>query len=98
VVVIKLAQEWAFTRFLPPRLHAWEMFITPDELTRSLTQHGLQSQEIVGIRTGTDPLKLLLALRQYKAGKMSGAEFGKRIGFTEGPNRAGSYMGYAIKP
>jgi hypothetical protein len=29
---------------------------------------------------------------------MSGAELGKRAGFKEGPNIAGSYMGYAVKP
>jgi 2-polyprenyl-6-hydroxyphenyl methylase / 3-demethylubiquinone-9 3-methyltransferase len=98
LVVIKLAQEWAVTRFLPPRLHVWEMFITPAELTRSLHRHGLQNQELIGTRASINPLKLLLALRQYKAGKMSGVEFGKRAGFKEGTNIAGSYMGYAAKP
>jgi 2-polyprenyl-6-hydroxyphenyl methylase/3-demethylubiquinone-9 3-methyltransferase len=97
LVVIKLAQEWAWTRFLPPRLHAWEMFITPAELTRSLNRHGLQNQEFVGIKAGSNPLKLFLALRRYRAGKISGAEFGRRAGFTEGTNTAGSYMGCAVK-
>ena len=98
LVVIKLAQEWALTRFLPPRLHVWEMFITPAELTRSLHRHGLRNQEVVGTKASGNPLKLLLALRRYKAGKISGAEFGKWAGFKEGPNIAGSYMGYAVKP
>jgi 2-polyprenyl-6-hydroxyphenyl methylase / 3-demethylubiquinone-9 3-methyltransferase len=98
LVVMKLAQEWAVTRFLPPRLHAWEMFITPAELTHSLTRHGLRNTEVVGTKVSGNPLKLLLALRRYKAGKISGAEFGQRAGFQEGPNIAGSYMGYAVKP
>jgi 2-polyprenyl-6-hydroxyphenyl methylase/3-demethylubiquinone-9 3-methyltransferase len=97
LVVIKLAQEWAWTRLLPPRLHAWEMFITPAELTLSLNRHGLQNREFVGTKVSGNPLQLLLALRRYKAGTISGAEFGKRAGFTEGPNIAGSYMGYAVK-
>jgi 2-polyprenyl-6-hydroxyphenyl methylase / 3-demethylubiquinone-9 3-methyltransferase len=97
LVVIKLAQEWAYTRLMPPRLHVWEMFITPDELTLSLHRHGLQNQELAGLKAHGNLLKLLLALRQYKAGKISGAEFGKWAGFKEGPNIAGSYMGYAVK-
>jgi 2-polyprenyl-6-hydroxyphenyl methylase/3-demethylubiquinone-9 3-methyltransferase len=97
LVVIKLAQEWAWTRFLPLRLHAWEMFITPAELTRSLNRHGLQNQEFVGTKAGSNPLKLFLALRRYRAGKISGAEFGRRAGFTEGTNVSGSYMGCAVK-
>lgn len=98
LVVIKLAQEWAVTRFLPPRLHVWEMFITPAELLLSLHRHGLQNQEVVGTKVSGNPLQLLLALRRYKAGEISGTEFGKRVGFKEGPNIAGSYMGYVVKP
>ena len=98
LVVIKLVQEWALTRFLPPRLHVWEMFITPAELTRSLNRHGLRNKELTGTKAPGNPLKLLLALRRYKTGEMSGTEFGQRIGFKEGPNIAGSYMGYAVKP
>jgi len=40
---------------------------------------------------------MLSAVRLYKTGKISGIEFGRRIGFREGPNMAGSYMGYALK-
>jgi 2-polyprenyl-6-hydroxyphenyl methylase/3-demethylubiquinone-9 3-methyltransferase len=97
LVVIKLAQEWAYTRFLPPRLHVWEMFITPDELMLSLNRHGLQNKELVGTKANGNPLKLFLALRRYKEGKLSGAEFGKWAGFKEGTNLSGSYMGYAVK-
>jgi 2-polyprenyl-6-hydroxyphenyl methylase / 3-demethylubiquinone-9 3-methyltransferase len=97
LVVIKLTQDWACTRLVPPRLHMWEMFITPDELTLSFDRHGLQNKEFVGTKARGNPLKLLLALRRYKAGKISGAEFGKRAGFKEGTNIAGSYMGYAVK-
>ena len=98
LVVLKLAQEWAWTRFLPPRLHAWEMFIRPAELTHSLDRHGLQNREIVGTQAGVNPIKVFLALRRYRAGTMSGAELGRWAGFTEGPNIAGSYMGYVVKP
>ena len=75
-----------------------QMFITSAELTRSLHRHGLRNTKLVGTRAGGNPLKLLLALRRYKAGKISGAEFGQRAGFKEGPNIAGSYIDYAVKP
>jgi hypothetical protein len=41
---------------------------------------------------------MILALRQYKTGKISCAELGKQVGFKEGTNIRGSYMDYAIKP
>lgn len=95
---IKIVQDWEYTRILPPRLHVWEMFITPDELKISLERHGMQNKEIVGAKTRRNPIKMILALRQYKTGKISCAELGKQVGFKEGTNIRGSYMGYAIKP
>jgi 2-polyprenyl-6-hydroxyphenyl methylase/3-demethylubiquinone-9 3-methyltransferase len=97
LTMIKVAQEWTFTRILPSKLHAWKMFIRPDELKASLRRHGLQNKDIVGTTTPGNPMKTLRALRQYKAGKISGAELGKQVGFTEGTNIRGSYMGYAVK-
>jgi 2-polyprenyl-6-hydroxyphenyl methylase/3-demethylubiquinone-9 3-methyltransferase len=96
IVVIKIAQEWNLTRFFPPNLHVWEMFIKPEELSASLGRHGLHDQDLRGTKLG-NPVGMLSAVRQYKTGKISGIEFGRRIGFREGPNMAGSYMGYALK-
>lgn len=99
LVFIKLGQEWRFTRFLPPNLHVWEMFIRPDELTRSLNRHGLRSMDIRGTQAGGNPLKMVMTMFQYNRGRISAAEFGKRIGgAVEGPNIDVNYMGYAIKP
>ena len=36
--MIKLFQEWRFTAWMPPNLHAWEKFITPDELRSVLAR------------------------------------------------------------
>ena len=44
-----------------------------------------------------NPIKMILALMRYKAGKVSGAELGKNIGLNEGTNISSSYMGYAMK-
>ncbi len=95
LVVIKMAQEWSLTRFFPTNVHVWEMFIKPEELTKSLEQHGLRNQDLRGTNLG-NPVRMLSAMRQYKTGRISGSEFGRRIGFREGANMAGSYMGYAL--
>lgn len=96
IVFIKLAQDWKFTRFLPPRLHAWEMFIKPEELTASFESHGLQLKEFKGTKPA-NPLQMLRCMRQYKKGKISPAEFGNLTGAEEGTNTDGLYMGYALK-
>jgi 2-polyprenyl-6-hydroxyphenyl methylase/3-demethylubiquinone-9 3-methyltransferase len=99
LVFIKLGQEWKFTRFLPPNMHVWEMFIKPEELTHSLDRHGLRNMDIKGTRPGGNPLKMVAAMYKYNRGRISAAEFGKRIGGSvEGPNIDVNYMGYAIKP
>jgi 2-polyprenyl-6-hydroxyphenyl methylase/3-demethylubiquinone-9 3-methyltransferase len=97
ITMIKMAQEWKFTRLAPPNLHVWEMFITPDELKASLARHGLQNKDLVGTKMNGNPIKMILALMRYKAGKVSGAELGKNIGLKEGTNISSSYMGYAMK-
>jgi len=97
ITVIKLAQEWKFTRFLPPNLHAWEMFIKPEELKASFERHGLEHKEIKGTRRA-NAFQIFMAMRQYKTGKISPAEFGQRTRAQEGPNTDGFYMGHAIKP
>jgi 2-polyprenyl-6-hydroxyphenyl methylase / 3-demethylubiquinone-9 3-methyltransferase len=94
---IKMAQEWKWTRYAPPNTHVWEMFITPDELQTSLQAHGLTPRDLVGTAPKGNPLQALLLTRQYKAGRISGAELGKRIAMTEGKIISGSYMGYASK-
>jgi 2-polyprenyl-6-hydroxyphenyl methylase/3-demethylubiquinone-9 3-methyltransferase len=99
LVFIKLGQEWRFTRFLPPNLHVWEMFIRPDELTRSLNRNGLRNMDIRGTQPGGNPLKMVMTMLLYNRGRISAAEFGKRIGgAVEGSDINVNYMGYAIKP
>ena len=97
VFLVKMAQEWRFTRFVPPNLHVWEMFIKPAELLACFERHGLGNQDVTGLKIATNPLTLLLAFHGYKTGRISGAEFGRRAGLREGSNLALSYMGYALK-
>lgn len=95
---IKIAQEWKWTRFAPADTHVWEMFITPEELMTSLERHGLQGGPIVGTAEKGNPIEALRLTRQYSKGRITSAEFGRRIDMTEGPVLSGSYMGHAIKP
>ena len=55
LVVIKLFQEWKYTRFVTTNLHDWQMFITPAELRAALVRNGLDSREIVGINPSGNP-------------------------------------------
>jgi 2-polyprenyl-6-hydroxyphenyl methylase / 3-demethylubiquinone-9 3-methyltransferase len=96
LMVIKMAQEWKLTRFFPPNVHVWEMFIKPEELIASLGRHGLRNQDVRGTKLSS-PVRMLAAMRQYRTGRISGSEFGRRIGFREGASLAASYMGYALK-
>lgn len=94
---IYIAQEWKWTRFAPPDTHVWEMFITPEELTRSLERHGMKCGGIVGTIEKENPIEALRLIRKYKTKRINSAEFGRRLDMTEGPVISGSYMGYAIK-
>jgi 2-polyprenyl-6-hydroxyphenyl methylase/3-demethylubiquinone-9 3-methyltransferase len=99
VIFIKLGQEWRLTRFLPPNFHVWEMFIKPEELKASLKHHALEHRDIKGTKPPGNPLRMIMTMRRYNTGKISAAEFGRCAGGTEeGPNIAGNYMGYAVKP
>jgi 2-polyprenyl-6-hydroxyphenyl methylase/3-demethylubiquinone-9 3-methyltransferase len=95
---ILIAQEWKWTRFAPPDTHVWEMFITPDELTASVSRHGLRIGRIAGTAEKGNPVQALRLIRRYSTRKISAAEFGRGINMQEGPVISGSYMGYATKP
>ena len=96
-VMIKLFQEWKFTAWMPPNLHAWEKFITPDELRTVLGRHGLDNREVVGIGPGVKPPTLVRLMRRLRKGDISHAEFGHRARFVVSDDKRVSYAGYAVK-
>lgn len=98
LIVIKVAQEWPATRFVPPNLHDWHMFITPRELRAVLARHGLSNQETIGLRPGANPLRLLSAAYRFRRGQITPGELGRRLAFRPTRLLACSYMGYARKP
>lgn len=96
LVMIKLFQEWPMTSFMPPRLHDWKMFITPDELRALMQRQGLELKAVQGLKPGPHPLILIALLSQRKRGKLSHAEFGKRVQFQQSKDISILYAGYAI--
>jgi 2-polyprenyl-6-hydroxyphenyl methylase/3-demethylubiquinone-9 3-methyltransferase len=97
LVMIKLFQEWRLTAWMPPNLHAWEQFITPDELREAFTRHELEGRDMVGIAPGPKPPQLLRMLLQARKGRMSYGEFGRRARFVVTKDMRVSYAGYATK-
>jgi 2-polyprenyl-6-hydroxyphenyl methylase / 3-demethylubiquinone-9 3-methyltransferase len=97
LVVIKLLQEWRLTAWMPRDLHAWDHFITPDELRAALGRHGLTGRGIVGIGPGVKPPPLLRLLYQLHRGTISHGEFGRRARFVVTKDLRVSYAGYATK-
>ena len=94
--MIKLFQEWTMTSFMPPKLHDWKMFITPDELRALMKRQGLELREVQGLKPGAHPLILIALLSQRKRGKLSHAEFGKRVQFRQSKDASILYAGYAV--
>lgn len=98
LVMIKLFQEWSAFRWAPRDLHDWDKFVTPEELERSLTRHGLENEEFVGFVPGRSPLKVLSLLRSRAKGKLSYGEMGRQMRITVSrTDISGGYGGHARK-
>jgi len=97
VALVALAQEWGPTRFVPRGLHDWRRFITPRELARGLTRHGLRPRETVGLTISGHPLALARGVLAMRAGRLTPGEWGRRFPMQASRDLSGSYMGYAVK-
>jgi 2-polyprenyl-6-hydroxyphenyl methylase/3-demethylubiquinone-9 3-methyltransferase len=97
LVVIKLMQEWAWSRFVPRDLHDWTRFVTPAELDAHLRGAGFAPRPPVGLAPSVGPLAMLRAIRAHKAGRITVAELGRRTALREVASTAVGYMGSARK-
>lgn len=97
LIMIRLLQEWRLTACLPANLHAWEQFITPEELRTVLRHHQLEGGDIVGIGPGVKPPRLMVMLWQVRTKRISPGEFGRRARFVVTRDVRISYAGYATK-
>jgi 2-polyprenyl-6-hydroxyphenyl methylase/3-demethylubiquinone-9 3-methyltransferase len=98
IALIKVWQEWSFTRCCPANAHVWEKFIKPAELVAIMRDRGLVHREMKGIAPRKRSfLRMLRIFRAIKGGKMSNEEMAAAIQLVEAEDMSMSYMGYAIR-
>jgi 2-polyprenyl-6-hydroxyphenyl methylase / 3-demethylubiquinone-9 3-methyltransferase len=97
LIVIKLSQDWGPTAWAPRHMHHYSQFITPAELHALLEASGLSDRGHTGITPSASPPRIVRLLRQARTGKISYAEFGRRIEFVLTNDTRISYLGHAIK-
>ena len=90
-------QESPLTKLMPQDTHVWEMFITPDEITSVLQEHGMVVQDMKGGKIAKNPLGTLWDVRQQKQGKISFGELGRRLKLRLDRDVSLNYLGYARK-
>jgi 2-polyprenyl-6-hydroxyphenyl methylase/3-demethylubiquinone-9 3-methyltransferase len=95
IVLVWLVQDLAVTRIAPPNLHDWRRFIRPGELIAALQRYRLRNQGLAGIEPGVGPLTMLGLYLQLKRGRITYAEFGRRLRPRLTRRTFASYIGYA---
>jgi hypothetical protein len=73
------------------------MFITPDEITSAVQEHGMEMQDMKGGKIAKKPLGTLWDVRQQKQGKISFGELGRRLELKLDGDLSLNYLGYARK-
>jgi 2-polyprenyl-6-hydroxyphenyl methylase/3-demethylubiquinone-9 3-methyltransferase len=96
VLMIKLSQDWSATAWAEPNLHAFDMFIRPEELEAHLEQAGLEVRDGVGF-AAANPAAAVKAMWDRGHGKITYREMGERLGIKESRDKSSSYGGYALK-
>lgn len=94
---IEFAQKWRWSRFMPADIHNWNMYIKPRELNELMAGYGLKNQETVGMSPGSNPLKIILAVIEFKRGKITYETLGQIMRLRKSGDLSSSYMGYGIK-
>ena len=97
LVLIKLFQEWRWTRLMPPHLHDRDQFIKPTELIEMMERHGLRNLGYAGLMPRASPLTLTLLLLQLKRGQLTRLELGRRAVLKLTRDSSVLYIGHAIK-
>ncbi|GCF11166.1 bifunctional 2-polyprenyl-6-hydroxyphenol methylase/3-demethylubiquinol 3-O-methyltransferase UbiG [Dictyobacter arantiisoli] len=97
LVMIKMAQDWKATSFMPPNLHDWHKFIKPKELQLVIRKYQLENQDVKGMSPQTNPLHTISMFLRQKRGTLTLSDMGQRMRFKASRDLSTSYMGYAIK-
>ncbi len=97
IALIKISQDWSFTRWTQPNVHVWEKFIKPAELIAVMNRCKLTNQELRGISSRKNPLALIRSLRALRKGRMSNREIAETLALCETGDLRISYMGHAVR-
>lgn len=97
LAAIHVSQRWKRCAFMPPGLHAWEMFIRPRELKALLRQNGLEWGEHRGVGLNVSLPKAIGYLRKRAKGEWGYRELGEKLLLVESGRMDVMYMGYAVK-
>ena len=97
LVMIKILQDWRWTRFLPAGLHDWNLFIRPEELLSILARNGLQNRGLTGLRPAVGAVRALAIVRTLKRGEITYAEAARRLDLRASRDTKILYLGCAVK-
>jgi 2-polyprenyl-6-hydroxyphenyl methylase/3-demethylubiquinone-9 3-methyltransferase len=97
LLMIKLMQDWRFTRIFDTAIHDPKMFITPSELSEALRRNGFVVGELVGLAPRTANPRIAIDFLRTRIGRLSFGEFSRRLRFGTTRSTAASYMGYAVR-
>lgn len=96
--LVRMAQEWRWTRIVPPGLHRWDRLLRPEEVHDAMRRHGLVPIDLVGVglplRSAARALAVFLALR---AGRITHAEAGRRLPLRIRSSTALAYLGFGVR-
>jgi len=97
LAVIFVAQQFSLTRFFPPGTHAWEKFITPQELSMALRRHEVAVAEFVGLGSRVNPLVNLAWMMALKMGVIGYEMYGRATAFRVEKDMSMNYAGWGVK-
>jgi 2-polyprenyl-6-hydroxyphenyl methylase / 3-demethylubiquinone-9 3-methyltransferase len=97
LVAIKIWQEWKRWAFFPPKLHAWRMFIKPDELKLLLGDNKFEFKGFQGTQPNVSIPTMMKYLRKRTKGEWTYAELGENFRLVESNDMNILYMGWAVK-
>jgi 2-polyprenyl-6-hydroxyphenyl methylase / 3-demethylubiquinone-9 3-methyltransferase len=97
LVAIKIWQEWKRWAFMPPSLHVWEMFVTPEELKATLQEKGFHLKEFQGSKPSVSMLTMLSYLRKRAKGEWNFRQLGEKFILVEDKDMNMLYLGLAVK-
>lgn len=90
-------QQWPLTRLVDATIHDWDMFIRPGELAGVLERHGLKIGETAGLGPRASLATVFASFVAARRGRITHAEFSRRLDVGRIASTAVSYMGFATK-